>query len=53
MYKRPYFKEYLSKGTHIDLNIRDDRDWINADMAKNQAVVKKFMIENKMIKPDS
>ncbi len=53
MYMRDYFKEYLAKGTHIELDIRDDRDWINADMAKNQAIVKKFMIDNKMIKPDS
>lgn len=51
MYERDYFKEYLAAGTHIDLNIRDDRDWINEDMKTNQAVVKAFMIENKMIKP--
>lgn len=53
MYEKDFFKEYLAAGTHIGLDIRDDREWINADMAKNQAVVKKFMIDNKMIKPGS
>ena len=53
MYQKEFFKTYLAAGTHIGLDIRDDRDWINADMAKNQAVVKQFMIDNKMIKPDS
>lgn len=53
MYERDYFQEYLEAGTHIVLDIRDDRDWINEDMAKNQAVVKEFMIENNMIEPDS
>ncbi len=53
MYERDYFKEYLAAGTHIDLDIRDDRDYINDDMAKYQAVVKQFMIDNKMIEPGS
>lgn len=53
MYEKDFFQEYLAKGTHIDLDIRDDREWINADMAKNQEVVKAFMIKNKMIAPDS
>ena len=51
MYERDFFQEYLGAGTHLVLDIRDDRDWINEDMAKNQAVVKDFMIENKMIEP--
>ena len=49
MYELDFFQEYLSAGTHLVLDIRDDRDWINEDMMKNQAVVKEFMIENKMI----
>jgi tripartite-type tricarboxylate transporter receptor subunit TctC len=53
MYERDFFKEYLANGTHIQLDIRDDRDWINEDMEKNQAAVKEFMIENKMIEPDA
>jgi len=53
MYKKDYFQEYLAAGTHISLDIRDDRDWINEDMRKNQAIVKEFMIENKMIEPES
>jgi tripartite-type tricarboxylate transporter receptor subunit TctC len=49
MYERDYFKDYLTKGTHIVLDIRDDREWIDDDMERNQAIVKEFMIQNKMI----
>jgi tripartite-type tricarboxylate transporter receptor subunit TctC len=47
----PLYQDYLAKGTHIVLDVKTDRKWLNEDMKKNQAVVKQFMIDHKIIKP--
>lgn len=47
----PAYKDYLAKGTHIVLAVKTDKDFLNKDMAMNQAVVKDFMIEHKLLKP--
>ena len=46
----PDYKDYLAKGTHIVLDVKTGSEWLNKDMAKNQAVVKQFMIDHKIIK---
>lgn len=46
----PAYQDYLAKGPHIVLDVKTDLDWLNKDMAENQAEVKKFMIEHKLIK---
>ena len=46
----PEYQNYLAKGTHIDLAVKTDLKYLNEDMAKNQVVVKDFMIEYKIIK---
>ena len=46
----PDYKDYLSKGTHIVLDVKTGSEWLNKDMAKNQAVVKQFMINHNIIK---
>lgn len=46
----PAYKDYLAKGTHIVLDVKTDLDYLNKDMAENQAVVKEFMKEHKLIK---
>jgi tripartite-type tricarboxylate transporter receptor subunit TctC len=50
MSKSPAYQDYLAKGTHIILDIKADRKWLNEDMAVNQAEVKQFMIDHKIIK---
>jgi len=44
------YQDYLANGTHILLDIKSDRKWLNEDMKTNQANVKDFMIEYKIIK---
>lgn len=44
------YQDYLLKGTHIVLDLKTDRKWLNEDMKKNQAIVKDFMVEYKIIK---
>ena len=46
----PDYKDYLAKGTHIVLDVKTGSEWLNKDMAKNQAVVKQFMIDHNIIK---
>jgi tripartite-type tricarboxylate transporter receptor subunit TctC len=46
----PAYQDYLAKGSHIVLDLKTDRKWLNEDMAQNQAEVKAFMIEHKIIK---
>ncbi len=46
----PDYKDYLAKGTHIVLDVKTGSEFLNEDMAKNQAVVKQFMIDHKIIK---
>ncbi|MDH3287452.1 MAG: tripartite tricarboxylate transporter substrate binding protein [Betaproteobacteria bacterium] len=46
----PAYQDYLLKGTHILLDLKTDRKWLNEDMSKNQKVVRDFMVEYKIIK---
>jgi tripartite-type tricarboxylate transporter receptor subunit TctC len=48
--RSPVYQDYLANGTHIVPNLKTDLDYLNKDMAKNQAIVKDFMIEYKIIK---
>ena len=46
----PDYKDYLAKGTHIVLDVKTDQEFLNKDMAKNQAIVKQFMLDHNIIK---